>query len=262
MSYYRMDYGMTNPGTPGWQFAPVPGWGMNPAAAGPPRVGVGNAAETPMVVQGEVPMPPFAPANGVLGAGHAIPLNAFGQDNERTATDIEGRYKQTSWGLVAAVGAGALLLGLFLGYVAKRSLRANRRRLTTNRRRSRLNPRRRRRARRNPCGRSLTANVRWSTKYKNQLPDSAFFYVGPGGRKKRTKRGTFTVPKSKRKLPYKNLSGRVDRGHLLAAIGRAGQKKTQIPAAEKKRIQARGRRIYERDFGYKTGEARELAKAA
>lgn len=87
MSYYMMDYSMTDPGTPGWQFAPVPGWGVNPAAAGPRRVGV-----------------------GLLG---------FGQDEgARTVTDIEGRYSQTSYGMVAAVGAGALLLGVFLGYVA------------------------------------------------------------------------------------------------------------------------------------------------
>lgn len=84
MSYYMMDYSMTNPGTPGEQFAPVPGWGMNPAAAGPRRVGVGQ---------------------------------------ERTAEDIEGRYQQTSWGVVAASTAGGILLGLFLGYVAGRKAR-------------------------------------------------------------------------------------------------------------------------------------------
>ncbi len=217
MSYYMMDYSMTNPGTPGWQFAPVPGWGVNPAAAGPRRVGVGQDA--------------------------------------RTAPDLEGRYSQTSYGMVAAVGAGALLLGVFLGYVAgKRAQKrttANYRRNSTKRRTST----RRNRSR-------LTANVRWSTKYKNQLPDSAFFYVAPGGRKERTTRGTFTIPKSKRKLPYKSLSGRVDRGHLLAAIGRAGQKKTQIPAAEKKRIQGRAQRMYGRDFGYKTAPTRALPRAA
>jgi hypothetical protein len=313
MSYYMMDYSMTDPGTPGWQFAPVPGWGVNPAAAGPRRVGV-----------------------GLLG---------FGQDTgARTVTDIEGRYSQTSYGMVAAVGAGALLLGVFLGYVAgKRAQKrttanyrrnASRKKKGTSRRKRRSSskeeaelrrdypefyarfdlerrhkragttppggyeliapprrrknppararrfdvkggkvkrrpaPRKAKTTRRRAAGRRpvtavcLVANPRWSTKYKNQLPDSAFFYVAPGGRKVRTTRGTFTIPKSKRKLPYKNLSGRVDRGHLRAAIGRAGQKKTQIPAAEKKRIQGRAQRMYGRDFGYKTAPTRALPRAA
>jgi len=216
-------YAMTNPGTPGWQFAPVPGWGINPAAAGPPRVGVGAH-----------PAPIYQAA-----------VNAFGQDT-RTATDIETRYKQTSWGVVAASSAAGLLLGVFLGYVAGKKSKGYRR-----------NPSRggRRKAR------GYRANVRWSTRYKNQLPDSAFLYVTPGGKKRRTKRGTITIPRSSRKLPYKDLQGRVDRTHLLSAISRAGQKKTKIPAGQKKRIQARAQRIYADKFGYKTA-SRKLAKAA
>lgn len=219
------------------------------------------------------PLPP-AP----LGA-----FRGFGQDNGgRVATDIEGRYAETSWGMVAAVGAGALLMGVFLGYVAgkraqKRTTANYRRNAAARGRRFEVSgskvKRKRLPARRKPKPKAagarrpvtavcLIANPRWSTKYKNQLPDSAFFYVAPGGRKVRTTRGTFTIPKSKRKLPYKNLSGRVDRGHLLAAIGRAGQKKTQIPAAEKKRIQGRAQRMYGRDFGYKTAPTRALPRAA
>lgn len=41
MSYYNLDdtyYQPPSPGTPGWQLAPVPGWGMNPARAGSPRI--------------------------------------------------------------------------------------------------------------------------------------------------------------------------------------------------------------------------------
>jgi hypothetical protein len=46
-SYYEMtdDMYRTQPaGTPGWQMAPVPGWGINPLRAGPQRVGVGCAS--------------------------------------------------------------------------------------------------------------------------------------------------------------------------------------------------------------------------
>lgn len=210
MSYYSMDYSMTDPGTPGWQFAPVPGWGANPLAAGPRRVGVGLGEEI------------------------------------RTAADIEGAYRQTSWGMVAAVGAGALLFGVFLGYVAgKRAKRATPNRSTL---------------RRNGRGASRTPNVRWSRKYKNQLPDSHFLYVAPGGRKVRTTRGTFTIPKSKRKLPYKNLSGRVDQSHLANAIARLGQQNTKVP--HKRQLQAKAQRMYERDFGYARAPRRALARAA
>jgi hypothetical protein len=47
-SYYAVPpdmYQPPPPATPGWQQAPVPGWGTNPMRAGPKRVGVGQ--ETP-----------------------------------------------------------------------------------------------------------------------------------------------------------------------------------------------------------------------
>lgn len=193
MSYYMMDYSMTDPGTPGHQFAPYPSWGMNPAAAGPRRVGVGA--------------------------------------DSRTADNTSDAYKQTSWGVVAAASAGGIALGVLLGYLAAK--------------RKSMRPNRSRRGRRR-----YTANVRWSRKYKNQLPDSHFAYVAPGGHKVRTKRGTFTIPKTSRKLPYINLQGNIDKSHLRNAIARVGQKKTQIPAAEKKRIQRRLQHLYAQRFGY------------
>lgn len=214
MSYYQMDYSMTNPGTPGWQFAPVPGWGANPAAAGPARVGMG------------------CPGGCRGGVG----------EEPRTATDIQGRYSQTSYGVVASVGAGALLLGVFLGYLAGKRAK----------KRATPNGRLRRNGRR-----GVTANARWSRKYKNQLPDSAFLYVGPG-QKTRTRRGTFTVPRTARKLPYKNLQGRVDRTHLLNAIARLGQSKTRVP--HKRQLQQKAQRIYAREFGY--AGPRALPRAA
>jgi hypothetical protein len=44
-SYYAVTpdmYQPPPPATPGWQQAPVPGWGTNPMRAGPKRVGVGG----------------------------------------------------------------------------------------------------------------------------------------------------------------------------------------------------------------------------
>lgn len=49
MSYYSIGpqaYRPVPPGTPGWSDAPVPGWGVNPLLAGPPRVGVGSSGSS------------------------------------------------------------------------------------------------------------------------------------------------------------------------------------------------------------------------
>jgi len=148
------------------------------------------------------------------------PRSPVGQD-PRVAEDVEAKYQQASWGHVALGLAGGLIMGLLIGHIAGRRS-AEKRRYRANR---------------------YHANARWSRRYKNQLPDSHFFYVEPGGRKVRQKRGTFTIPKSKRKLPYRDLQGRVDAAHVRNAISRAGQKKTRIPETEKRRIQGRARRL-------------------
>ena len=73
--YHEMDAG-----TPGWQFAPVPGWGINPYRAGPARIGVGAAGD---------------------------------------------QYNETTWGHVALVAAGALVLGVGFGVVYGRRSRSS-----------------------------------------------------------------------------------------------------------------------------------------
>ena len=48
MSYYGMTDSMYRPppaGTPGWQLAPVPGWGMNPERAGPPIIATNGTGD-------------------------------------------------------------------------------------------------------------------------------------------------------------------------------------------------------------------------
>ena len=62
----------------------------------------------------------------------------------------------------------------------------------------------------------------WTTAYVNDLPDSAFAVIMPGGEK--DKEGK-TTPRSLRKLPYKDGNGKVDVAHLRNALARAPQMK-------------------------------------
>ena len=68
----------------------------------------------------------------------------------------------------------------------------------------------------------------WDTSYVNNLPDSAFAYISPGGKKDEQGK---TVPRSLRHLPYKNKEGQVDPAHVRNALARLSQ--THIPQAAK-----------------------------
>lgn len=71
------------------------------------------------------------------------------------------------------------------------------------------------------CGDALKA--KWDTATINNLPDSSFLYVEPGGEKDGQGK---TTPRSKRHLPYKDASGKVDAPHLRNAISRLSQSGT------------------------------------
>ncbi len=60
----------------------------------------------------------------------------------------------------------------------------------------------------------------WSGSYVNDLPDSAFAVVLPGGSKDKSGK---TVPRSLRKLPHHDSSGKVDMPHLRNALSREPQ---------------------------------------
>ena len=60
----------------------------------------------------------------------------------------------------------------------------------------------------------------WDTAYINDLPDSAFAVVEPGGEKDAEGK---TTPRSKRHLPYRNKNGEVDLPHLRNALSRLPQ---------------------------------------
>jgi len=63
----------------------------------------------------------------------------------------------------------------------------------------------------------LIEEAKWTRAYINDLPDSAFAVIEPGGKKDETGR---TVPRSLRHLPYKDASGKVDIPHLRNAWAR------------------------------------------
>ncbi|MHB1937074.1 MAG: hypothetical protein ACYCOR_10870 [Acidobacteriaceae bacterium] len=73
----------------------------------------------------------------------------------------------------------------------------------------------------------------WSSAKIDELPDSAFAYVAPGGEKVDGK----TKPRSLRHLPFKNAEGEVDAAHVRNALARLDQ--TDIPASAKDRARSK-----------------------
>ena len=68
-------------------------------------------------------------------------------------------------------------------------------------------------------------NGRWPKKSINDLPDSSFAIILPGGKKDKDGK---TVPRNLRKLPYKDMKGKVDLPHLRNALARVNQPKTGL----------------------------------
>lgn len=85
-------------------------------------------------------------------------------------------------------------------------------------------------------GKSLKAV--WSTSFVNDLPDSAFLYIVPGGSKDDQGK---TTPRSLRYFPYKDDSGKVDQPHLRNALSRIPQ--SNLPSDVKDRLAKQAQRI-------------------
>lgn len=86
--------------------------------------------------------------------------------------------------------------------------------------------------------------AKWSTSQINDLPDSCFLYIKPGGKKDEEGK---TVPRSLRMFPYKNADGEIDLPHLRNALARLGQPRTDVPESVRKRLIAKARRLLERE---------------
>jgi len=67
----------------------------------------------------------------------------------------------------------------------------------------------------------------WSAAYVNDLPDSSFAYISPGGEKDSDGK---TTPRSLRHLPYKDANGKPDAGHVRNALARLSQTDIQTQA--------------------------------
>jgi hypothetical protein len=79
----------------------------------------------------------------------------------------------------------------------------------------------------------------WTTATINNLPDSAFLHILPGGKKDSEGK---TTPRDLRMFPYKGPDGSIDLPHLRNAIARIPQS-NRIDQATKDRLQARARKL-------------------
>lgn len=81
----------------------------------------------------------------------------------------------------------------------------------------------------------------WTTAQVNDLPDSSFAYIAPGGKKDGEGK---TTPRSLRHLPYKDKDGKPDLPHVRNALARLS--KTQIPESAKPGIKKKLEAILEK----------------
>jgi len=83
----------------------------------------------------------------------------------------------------------------------------------------------------------------WTTAFINNLPDSSFLYIEPGGEKDSDGK---TTPRSLRHFPVKDANGSADLAHVRNALARSPQ--SNVPAAAKASATAAAQRLL-RDAG-------------
>lgn len=92
----------------------------------------------------------------------------------------------------------------------------------------------------------MTPNRKWTTRYKDQLPDSAFLYVRKDCVTSKDAQGR-SHPLSCRDLPIRDMEGRYDYDHVRNAISRALVLKG-VSAKVKRQLQDEACRIFRREF--------------
>jgi len=88
---------------------------------------------------------------------------------------------------------------------------------------------------------SAEAKAVWSTAFINDLSDSAFLYISPGGQKDGEGK---TVPRSLRHFPVRDPDGKLDLAHLRNALARIPQSTaTGLTDEKKAQLQQEARRL-------------------
>jgi len=93
----------------------------------------------------------------------------------------------------------------------------------------------------------LAVASKWSTKYINELPDSAFLYIESGGTKDEDGK---TIPRNLRHFLYKDAEGNVDLPHLRNALSSIPQ--SNLPNDVKSRVSKKAENLLEKQ---KEGES-------
>lgn len=106
--------------------------------------------------------------------------------------------------------------------------------------------------------RADVAKAVWSTAKINDLPDSSFLYIAPGGKKDGEGK---TTPRDLRHLPVKDENGKVDLPHLRNALARAPQADIPASARDAAISHAQGLLAHAKKETAKAVEA-EIAKCA
>jgi HK97 family phage prohead protease len=110
------------------------------------------------------------------------------------------------------------------------------------------------------------AKAQWTAAFINNLPDSAFAYIEPGGSKDEDGK---TVPRSKRHFPHHGTGGGVDLPHLRNALARAPQSPFGDKALPHLRRHARAEGVgdagkdheHDAEFSYEDMTLAQLASA-
>jgi hypothetical protein len=92
--------------------------------------------------------------------------------------------------------------------------------------------------------------AQWSTELIDNLPDSAFLYVEPGGKKDETGK---TTPRSLRHLPVRGADGKVDLPHVRDALGRIPQ--SNLPQGVKERVMSEAQQMLSDNGGTPAAKA-------
>lgn len=81
----------------------------------------------------------------------------------------------------------------------------------------------------------------WTRAFINDLPDSSFLYIAPGGKKDGEGK---TTPRTLRKFPVKNSTGKIDLPHLRNAIARIPQSNVPgLTPAKKDSLQEKAQKM-------------------